>query len=110
VQFNYKTVLSQVTHNGTTTEIDAASFQWPVDSHLINASIDGKKKILQYLDHLPLGFRLVHYGTRYDIQFYSPEAFKLLQNFPEKPKTDFSKVPFPPKRKQGTLIEKLWIR
>ena len=38
--------------------------RWPIFSHLINLTIDGKPLLFQYLDHLAEGFVVQLYGTK----------------------------------------------
>ena len=45
-------------------QITTVSADWTLESPLINAKIGEKNLVVQYLDVLPLGFRLCHYGTK----------------------------------------------
>ncbi|CAG8531707.1 6483_t:CDS:2 [Paraglomus brasilianum] len=70
---------------------------WPLESPLIDAhfhSDDGEEKtiIVQYVDPLPLGFRLQRHGTKFDITIHTARQHKLSEHMIEKPKKDLSKV------------------
>ncbi|GBC02357.1 hypothetical protein RclHR1_04590010 [Rhizophagus clarus] len=71
--------------------------QWPIESPLINAQLHGlnqlKKSVtVQYLDPLPVGFRIQYMGTKFDITVHNQRQHELSQFMIEKPKKDLSKV------------------
>ena len=75
---------------------------WLVDSPLINATISAGSEssskciVLQYLDSLPLGFRLQHYGTKFDIQVRTAKQFALGAFMKPKKKTDLTRMVLSP--------------
>ncbi|KAG0304811.1 hypothetical protein BGZ98_004990 [Dissophora globulifera] len=63
------------------------SAHWPLESPLItNKFDDGEEVTLQYLDTLPLGFRVQHLGTKFDITVNSPAQHALSKYMPIKEK------------------------
>ncbi|CAG8512757.1 11136_t:CDS:10 [Diversispora eburnea] len=71
--------------------------EWPLETPLINAHISDlnqKKKTVtvQYLDPLPVGFRLRYVGTKFDITVHTARQHELSKYMIEKPKPDFSKM------------------
>ncbi|CAG8503278.1 5029_t:CDS:2 [Funneliformis mosseae] len=69
---------------------------WALESPLINTHFqiadDLEKTItIQYIDPLPIGFRLQHLGTKFDITVHSQRQHELSQYIHEKPKQDLSK-------------------
>ncbi|KAG9303648.1 hypothetical protein G9A89_018545 [Geosiphon pyriformis] len=75
------------------TLIDAS---WPLESPLIDAHFQipdqsDEKITVQYLDPLPVGFRLQHLGTKFDITVYTNRQHELLKYMIEKPKRDLTK-------------------
>ena len=88
-----------VTVDGKTVNVAA---DWPVNSPLIESHVDGRESILQFLDPLPLGFRLVHCGTRFDIKVLDERAAALAKHMKEKPKEDLSNVIIAPM--PGTVV------
>ncbi|RHZ79324.1 hypothetical protein Glove_149g52 [Diversispora epigaea] len=71
--------------------------EWPLETPLINAHIsvlDQKRKTVtvQYLDPLPVGFRLRYAGTKFDITVHTARQHELSKYMIEKPKPDFSKM------------------
>ncbi|PKC15364.1 hypothetical protein RhiirA5_408287 [Rhizophagus irregularis] len=71
--------------------------QWPLESPLINAQLlvpnQSKRSVtVQYLDPLPVGFRLQYMGTKFDITVHNKRQHELSQFMIEKPKKDLSKV------------------
>eukprot|EP00842_Homolaphlyctis_polyrhiza_P003497 jgi/Hompol1/4148/HPOL_003495-RA len=93
VQVAHKGGKFDVTHNGTTVTVDA---DWPLESPIINAALtsDGKAScaVLQYLDSLPLGFRLQHYGTKFDITVRTRRQNELAVHMKEKEKVDLTRM------------------
>jgi propionyl-CoA carboxylase alpha chain len=80
--------------NHPPTIIDA---HWPLESPLINAQLHvpnqpERSVTVQYLDPLPVGFRLQHMGTKFDITVHNQKQHELSQYMIEKPKKDLSKV------------------
>ncbi|CAG8508443.1 3920_t:CDS:2 [Acaulospora colombiana] len=81
--------------NGQTSTIRA---QWPLESPLINAYVhdnnhDGESVITtQYLDALPLGFRLQYLGSKFEVSVLNERQYELSKHMIEKPKPDLSKV------------------
>ncbi|KAK3807348.1 MAG: carbamoyl-phosphate synthase L chain, ATP binding domain-containing protein [Benniella sp.] len=61
--------------------------RWPLESPLITNTFDNNEEItLQYLDTLPLGFRLQHLGTKFDITVQTPAQHALAKFMPIKEK------------------------
>ncbi|RIA88961.1 carbamoyl-phosphate synthase L chain, ATP binding domain-containing protein [Glomus cerebriforme] len=71
--------------------------QWPLESPLINAQLripnqSERFVTAQYLDPLPVGFRLQYMGTKFDITIHNQRQHELSHYMIEKPKKDLSKV------------------
>ncbi|RUS15913.1 hypothetical protein BC937DRAFT_91815 [Endogone sp. FLAS-F59071] len=81
----------EITTSGLPTTLVSAS--WPLESHLVNASFvaTGEAMTVQYLDPLPLGFRLQHLGTKFDVTVESGRQRELARFMIEKPKVDMAK-------------------
>ncbi|KAG0217819.1 carbamoyl-phosphate synthase L chain, ATP binding domain-containing protein [Mortierella sp. GBAus27b] len=63
------------------------SAHWPLESPLITNSFDNNEEVtIQYLDTLPLGFRLQHLGTKFDITVNTPAQHALAKYMPIKEK------------------------
>ncbi|KAI1295897.1 hypothetical protein EDD11_007694 [Mortierella claussenii] len=63
------------------------SARWPLESPLITNKFDGGEEVtLQYLDTLPLGFRVQHLGTKFDITVNNPAQHALSKHMPIKEK------------------------
>ncbi|KAG0222866.1 hypothetical protein BGW41_005842 [Actinomortierella wolfii] len=63
------------------------SAAWPLESPLItNKFNNGEEVTLQYLDTLPLGFRVQHLGTKFDITVNTPAQHALSKYMPIKEK------------------------
>ncbi|KAI7829499.1 carbamoyl-phosphate synthase L chain, ATP binding domain-containing protein [Gamsiella multidivaricata] len=63
------------------------STHWPLESPLISQKFDnGEEVTLQYLDTLPLGFRVQHLGTKFDITVNNPAQHALSKYMPIKEK------------------------
>ncbi|KAG0079609.1 hypothetical protein BGZ92_000962 [Podila epicladia] len=63
------------------------SAHWPLESPLITNTFDnGEEVTLQYLDTLPLGFRVQHLGTKFDITINNPAQHALSKYMPIKEK------------------------
>lgn len=65
---------------------------WTIGTNIIPAEINSKPVTLQYLESTPMGFRLVHYGTTFDVTVLTPRQFELSKHIKERPKLDVSKV------------------
>ncbi|CAG8612180.1 3370_t:CDS:10 [Ambispora gerdemannii] len=70
---------------------------WPIESPIINAHFqtpDKTEEVLtvQYIDPLPVGFRLQYKGTKFDITIHTQRQHELSQYMIEKPKADLTKV------------------
>ncbi|RIB21533.1 carbamoyl-phosphate synthase L chain, ATP binding domain-containing protein [Gigaspora rosea] len=73
------------------------SAKWPLETPLINAHLridnqENRTLIAQYIDPLPIGFRLQYVGTKFDITVHNQRQHELSQYMIEKPKQDLSKV------------------
>ncbi|KAI8870097.1 hypothetical protein GQ42DRAFT_167180 [Ramicandelaber brevisporus] len=83
------------------------STSWAVDAPLVDVdltilpgtsgaasgkAVETRSLTLQYLDTLPLGFRLQHYGTKFDLTVLSEDQFRYAKFMKEKPKPDLFKV------------------
>ncbi|KAF9917895.1 hypothetical protein BX616_010972 [Lobosporangium transversale] len=63
------------------------SARWPLESPLITNKFDnGEEVTVQYLDALPLGFRVQHLGTKFDITINTPAQHALSKYMPIKEK------------------------
>ncbi|KAI8930326.1 carbamoyl-phosphate synthase L chain, ATP binding domain-containing protein [Entophlyctis helioformis] len=82
-----------VTVDGTTVAVSA---DWAIESPLVHANLvaDGVKSavVVQYLDSLPLGFRLQHYGTKFDVQVRSKKQQELSTHMKERAKIDLTRM------------------
>ncbi|KAK9761598.1 hypothetical protein K7432_013381 [Basidiobolus ranarum] len=64
---------------------------WDLESPLVNARVNSKEVSVQYLDSLPLGFKLQHYGTKFDVSVLNEAQQKYSVHMKEKPKPDMAK-------------------
>ncbi|KAL1920259.1 uncharacterized protein VTP21DRAFT_1405 [Calcarisporiella thermophila] len=73
------------------------SSQWPIESPLVEADFEsGEHLTVQYLDVLPMGFRLQHLGTKFDITIHNERQHALSSHMIEKPKPDLAKLVLSP--------------
>ncbi|KAJ8323771.1 hypothetical protein O5D80_007657 [Batrachochytrium dendrobatidis] len=72
------------------------SANWALESPLINAKLvhDGADSsvVVQYLESLPLGFRLQHYGSKFDIQVRTKTQQDLSIHMKEREKLDLTRM------------------
>ncbi|CAG8736021.1 17186_t:CDS:2, partial [Dentiscutata erythropus] len=73
------------------------SAKWPLETPLINACLradnqESRALIVQYIDPLPVGFRLQYVGTKFDITVHNQRQHELSQYMIEKPKEDLSNL------------------
>ncbi|KAH6576688.1 hypothetical protein BASA61_006335 [Batrachochytrium salamandrivorans] len=82
-----------ISANGESVTVAA---DWALDSPLINASFTQggaeSKVVVQYLDSLPLGFRLQHYGTKFDVQVRTKTQHELSVHMKEREKIDLTRM------------------
>ncbi|TPX33612.1 hypothetical protein SmJEL517_g03559 [Synchytrium microbalum] len=83
-------------------ETIAVSADWALESPLVNAKVGDKEVVLQYSDTLPLGFRLIHYGSKFELTVKTEAQHALSKYMKEKPKLDLSKVVLAPM--PGTVV------
>ncbi|KAJ1967960.1 hypothetical protein IWQ62_001535, partial [Dispira parvispora] len=90
----------EVQVNGESTQ--RVTVDWPVESPVIKTTTslaDGSSSqevIVQYIDSLPLGLRLQHHGTHFDVQVLSATQSHLSKYMKEKAPLDLSKVVLSP--------------
>lgn len=68
------------------------SSNWKLESPLVEAVVDSEPTVVQYLDRLPLGFRLQFLGTKFDMSIRSLNQDNLSKYMKEKPKLDLTSV------------------
>ncbi|CAG8445553.1 14403_t:CDS:10 [Dentiscutata heterogama] len=73
------------------------SAKWPLETPLINACLrtdnqESRALTVQYIDPLPVGFRLQYVGTKFDITVHNQRQHELSQYMIEKPKEDLSNL------------------
>ncbi|KAL2916339.1 hypothetical protein HK105_204095 [Polyrhizophydium stewartii] len=77
------------------TDVSIAA-DWALESPLIRACLTAEgvdsSVVVQYLDPLPLGFRLQHYGTKFDVQVRTEKQFELSKFIKEKEKIDLTRM------------------
>ncbi|CAJ0823642.1 13029_t:CDS:2, partial [Entrophospora sp. SA101] len=72
--------------------------RWPLESPLVNAHFQQQENqkekniTVQYLQPLPVGLRLQHVGTKFDITIHNELQHQLIKYMADKPKLDTSKV------------------
>ncbi|KAI9593210.1 carbamoyl-phosphate synthase L chain, ATP binding domain-containing protein [Syncephalis fuscata] len=66
--------------------------QWTLESPLVHLNYAGKRVTIQYLDVLPLGYVLQHYGTKFNVMVKTQTQHNLTSYMREKPKQDLSKM------------------
>ncbi|KAI8052014.1 carbamoyl-phosphate synthase L chain, ATP binding domain-containing protein [Syncephalis plumigaleata] len=66
--------------------------QWTLESPLVHLDYQGKQITIQYLDILPLGYVLQHYGTKFNVMVKTQTQHDLTVHMREKPKQDLSKM------------------
>ncbi|KAL7749485.1 hypothetical protein RI367_005039 [Sorochytrium milnesiophthora] len=55
------------------------TLQWPVESPIIRADLDGHQLLAQYVCAIPTGVRLEYCGSQYDVQVLTPEQHRAAQ-------------------------------
>ncbi|KAJ1961768.1 hypothetical protein GGI12_003058 [Dipsacomyces acuminosporus] len=84
------------------------TISWDVDEPFVEAQLKAEgdsapsSVTLQYLDPLPLGFRVQFLGTKFDIDVVSPRQRELMRFMKEKEKLDTSKLVLSPM--PGTIV------
>ncbi|KAJ1952319.1 hypothetical protein EC988_003620, partial [Linderina pennispora] len=81
------------------------SVTWDVDEpfvEVVKRDSETTNITLQYLDPLPLGFRVQYLGTKFDIDVLSPRQRELMKFMKEKEKLDTSKLVLSPM--PGTIV------
>jgi propionyl-CoA carboxylase alpha chain len=66
------------------------NYKWPVDSPIFSAVIGGKDVTLQMAQALPVGFQLIHCGTKFDVLVRTPRQAELSVLMPKATIQDFS--------------------
>lgn len=82
-----------ISHNGETIKLQS---NWPIYSHLIDLSIDGKPLLFQYLDPLAEGFIIQMYGTKFNVTVRNKQQQELFKFMKEKPKIDHTRFVLSP--------------
>ncbi|KAJ2455076.1 hypothetical protein EV183_001005, partial [Coemansia sp. RSA 2336] len=75
---------------------------WDIDMPFVEVRHKASDITLQFLDPLPLGFRVQFMGTKFDIDVLSPRQHKLMQFMKEKEQLDTSKMVLSPM--PGTIV------
>ncbi|KXS11912.1 hypothetical protein M427DRAFT_35231 [Gonapodya prolifera JEL478] len=98
----YKVVINDETE----VVVDA---DWTLESSLVSVRLQGSDKsgardsfVVQYSEALPVGFSVIHHGTSFNLNTYSPAQFAATQFMKEKPKLDTSRVVLAPM--PGTVV------
>ena len=84
------------------TKVDVQRMDWPVDSPLVKTVVDGKSIPVQLAARLPMGFRVIAWGSTVDVVVRTEREHELSKFMIEKKKADTSKYlqsPMP-----GTLV------
>ncbi|RKP25228.1 hypothetical protein SYNPS1DRAFT_29031 [Syncephalis pseudoplumigaleata] len=66
--------------------------RWQLESPLMHLDYQGKQVTIQYLDVLPLGYMLQHYGSKFNVMVKTQTQHDLTRYMREKPKQDLSKM------------------
>ncbi|KAJ1894104.1 hypothetical protein LPJ66_005386, partial [Kickxella alabastrina] len=93
----FKVTASTAGSEAKTSEI---TVNWSVDMPFID--VNNGSTTLQFLDPLPLGFRVQFMGTKFDIDVLAPRQRELLHFMKEKEKLDTSKLVLSPM--PGTIV------
>ncbi|KAJ3242047.1 hypothetical protein HDU78_001540 [Chytriomyces hyalinus] len=80
----------------------STTIDWDVDAPIASGRVDGEDVVVQYLDPLPVGFRLQYLGTKFDVTVQSPRQHELSKHMKEKPKLDLTSVILSPM--PGTVV------
>ncbi|KAJ2391808.1 hypothetical protein H4S02_001131 [Coemansia sp. RSA 2611] len=99
--FTATTVYDNGEYPPTTSKLDIS---WDVDMPFVELCqpSQGNALTLQYLDPLPLGFRVQFMGTKFDIDVLLPRQRELLRFMKEKERLDTSKLVLSPM--PGTIV------
>ncbi|KAJ2329417.1 hypothetical protein IWW51_000616 [Coemansia sp. RSA 2702] len=99
--FTATTVYDNGEYPPTTSKLDIS---WDVDMPFVELCQPGQENALtlQYLDPLPLGFRVQFMGTKFDIDVLLPRQRELLRFMKEKERLDTSKLVLSPM--PGTIV------
>ncbi|KAJ2305830.1 hypothetical protein IWW54_004953 [Coemansia sp. RSA 2705] len=99
--FTATTVYDNGEYPPTTSKLDIS---WDVDMPFVELCQPGQGNALtlQYLDPLPLGFRVQFMGTKFDIDVLLPRQRELLRFMKEKERLDTSKLVLSPM--PGTIV------
>jgi len=66
------------------------NYQWTLDSPIFSAIINGRDVTLQLAQALPVGYKLVHLGTKFDVLVRTPRQMELAPFMPVPSVQDFS--------------------
>ncbi|KAJ2364027.1 hypothetical protein H4S01_003995 [Coemansia sp. RSA 2610] len=99
--FTATTVYDNGEYPPTTSKLDIS---WDVDMPFVELCQPGQENALtlQYLDPLPLGFRVQFMGTKFDIDVLLPRQREMLRFMKEKERLDTSKLVLSPM--PGTIV------
>ncbi|KAI9343993.1 carbamoyl-phosphate synthase L chain, ATP binding domain-containing protein [Obelidium mucronatum] len=75
---------------------------WEVNAPLVEAVVAGENVVVQFLDPLPVGYRLQYLGTKFEVSVQSPRQHELSKHMKEKPKLDLTSVILSPM--PGTVV------
>ncbi|KAJ3299794.1 hypothetical protein HK104_006923 [Borealophlyctis nickersoniae] len=76
--------------NGMSVAVEA---DWALESPLVNATLDGSREVtIQYLDQIPLGFVLQHYGTKFPVTVKTKKQHEMSKYMKEKEKIDLTRM------------------
>merc|ERR1711991_464110 len=80
-----------VESGGNRVKVDLQGFDWPSDSEMVRAQIDGAAIPVQYHGRIPCGYKLQMCGAMLDVLVRSPQEQHLSQFIKEKEVVDTSK-------------------
>ncbi|KAJ3295402.1 hypothetical protein BCR33DRAFT_763196 [Rhizoclosmatium globosum] len=75
---------------------------WVLNSPLVEGVVEGENVVVQFLDALPVGYRLQYLGTKFDVTVQSPTQHELSKYMKEKPKLDLTSIILAPM--PGTVV------
>ncbi|KAJ3019867.1 UNVERIFIED_CONTAM: hypothetical protein HDU68_010463 [Siphonaria sp. JEL0065] len=80
----------------------STAVKWDVNAPLVEGVVDGENVVVQFLDPLPVGYRLQYLGTKFEVSVQSPRQHDLSKHMKEKPKLDLTSVILSPM--PGTVV------
>ena len=90
----------ELTEDGFQARVNGKSLpvhaDWLLESPLVHAQVGDQPITVQYLDSLPLGFRLSYLGSKYDVSIATPTQSQLLKYMLPKTHVDTNKFVLSP--------------